>query len=242
MQRLAEQARRTDQNSRGAGIIDALTDMPDRRHVVLLQEGLEAVAALGLDRLHVAVAQLQHREGGTSVGQDQDVVLQQDIRHVHNAALIDCLRIGAADQVDDAADLPAPEGICQRLEGSAQILCHALHAEAEFCLDLIGRDELWNSLAGLIALDGPFDNLTCNRGGLADVGMGVIIGDVFGTGQLGRILGCDHGGLEAVGCIHDGRIDILNIRHPQIQRAGAENQFGSGRIAERNDIVVAVHG
>ncbi len=61
----------------------------------------------------------------------------------------------------------------------------------------------------------------------------MIEGDVLGAGEAGRIAGRDDAGMEAGGDIHDAGKDILHVRHPEIDGAGGEGEFGTDSVGQR---------
>ena len=71
--------------------------------------------------------------------------------------------------------------------------------------------------------------------------MVVIVLKALRTGQTRRLGSRNDGRLEALCDFHDGREHVLDIRNPEIQRAGSEHQLRGDRIAERNHTGVAVH-
>ena len=116
-----------------------------------------------------------------------------------------------------------------------------LDREADFGIHLVGRNVDRNTLSVFKALDGALHNALRELSGLTDVRMAVIVLKALRTGQTRRLGSRNDGRLEALCDFHDGREHVLDIRNPEIQRAGSEHQLRGDRIAERNHAGVAVH-
>ena len=188
-----------------------------------------------------AVAELEQRKGGAAVRENEDVVFEQFVGDVDDGALVDDARVATADHVDDAADLAALERRCERAE-AAELLRDVLRVEADICGDLIGRDEDGDVAAGREALDAARDDLARELFRVLDVRVMVVVGVVLGPGQAGAVARRDDGRLEAARDVHDGRIDVLHVRDPEVERARAEYELRADGVRERDDALVAVHG
>ena len=89
-------------------------------------------------------------------------------------------------------------------------------------------------------VDAETDNPARKFAGLIHIAVMVIEADMLGTRQATRIAGRHHPGVEAVGDIHDARIDILHVGDPQVDGPGAEDQLGADGVGQRIDAAVPV--
>ena len=213
--------------------------MPNRRKVGR-EEVPKRFSRFRQPVLHIAVTHLHEREGDTAVGQNENIVLQEDVRDIQCGFLVEHLRVVAADHIHNAENLTGLHSLRERCH-AAETLVDILDREADLGIHLVRRNVDRNTLSVFKALDGALHNALREFSGLPDVRMVVIVLKTLRTGQTRRLGSRNDGRLEALCDFHDGREHVLDIRNPEIQRAGSEHQLRGDRIAERNHTGVAVH-
>ena len=225
-------------NTGRAGIIDTFPHMPHRRQI-RLQEFLQAFPGFVIRRSGT-VAQLHQRKCSTAVGKNQYVILQQHISYINNRPLIQNFGIITPHHIDNSQNPAALYRIRQRLHTS-ETLMYIFHRKSHFRFYLIRRNKYRNSLPFLKTLNCSFYNPLCNLLCLVNIGMMMVICNMFRPGKPCRITGRYNRRFITSCHLHDGWKYILYICHPEIQRTGAEHKFSGYRVRKRNNPCISVH-
>ncbi len=225
-----------------ARVVDAFAHVEHRRQVVGLKPPLQGIAAVIPGRVRrLGVAKLDQRIRRAAVGENQVVVFEHHVGVVHNGLFVDDPRVRAAHEVDNAPDGAVLERIYQHVQ-TAEGLFEVFHREANIRRDFVGRNGHRHILAVFEAFDGAVYDLFGDLLRFADVGVVVVVADVFSPGETAGIVGRHDRGFEAPGHVHDRRVHFLHVGHPQVQGPGGDDHFRADRVGQRNDPVVAVHG